>query len=204
MLKAYWNITVRDKDGKIIYRKRFRSHSFLQAFIKYIKGEFATAYLGGGNGNVSIVTVDGLSYYFPCHNSSHYSYYAHMSALGAAGEDNQGIVVGTGTTPNSASTYALSTKIAHGTGSGQLQYGAMTVNDVAVSGNTLFFTMTRTFTNGSGASITVNEVGIYCQTSDRYGGLFTLALARDVLSNPVTIPKGGSATFQYTISITVS
>jgi len=204
MLKAYWKITVLTKDGKIIYRKRFRSHSFLAAFIKYIKGEFATAYASGtGEGNVSIADVNGVSTNYPRHNDFN-SHRAHMSALGSAGDDSQGIVVGTGSNPNTTTTYSLQTKIAHGTGSVQLQYGAMTVNNVVASGNALYFTMTRTFTNGSGASITVNEVGIQCVAQDTASATRTLLLARDVLTNPVTIPDGGSATFQYKISLTVS
>jgi len=204
MLKAYWNITVRDKDGKIICRKRFRSHSFLVAFIKYVKGEFATVFASTtGNGNTSITDTGGTTVNFPDH-SSDYGYYTHMSTLGGAGDDSQGIVVGTGTSANTTTTYALSTKIANGTGSGQLQYGAMTVNDVVASGNTLYFLMTRTFTNISGASITVNEVGIQCKCYAAGASTHTLLLARDVLTNGVTIPNGGSATFQYTISITVS
>jgi len=204
MLKAYWNITVKDKDGKIIYRKRFRSHSFLAAFIKYIKGEFATAFnSASASGNTSITDTGGTSANYPDHTVD-YAYYVHMSTLGGAGDVDQGIVVGTGTSANTTTTYALSAKIAHGTGSGQLQYGAMTVNDVVASGNNLFFTMTRTFTNVSGASITVNEVGIQCKCYATAPSPHTLLLARDVLTNPVTIPNNGSATFQYTISITVS
>ena len=55
--------------------------------------------------------------------------------------------------------------------------------------------MIRSFVNGSGGSITVREIGVYC-TADP-GNLY-FCIVRDVLGSPVAVPDGGSITVIYT------
>jgi hypothetical protein len=120
-----------------------------------------------------------------------------------AGDDTFGIQVGTGTTAVAIDQYALAGKIAHGAGTGQLQYGAMSVlTPPQTVGNKRQFTAARTFTNLSGADITVNEVGLVVQAPDTGGTPHKFLIERTVMATPKVIPNGGSSTWTYTISVT--
>jgi hypothetical protein len=115
-----------------------------------------------------------------------------------------GLVVGSGTASNTVGTYALQSLISHGTGSGQLSYGSHTFEDLVVSGSTIYFRIIRTFTNNSGASITVNEIGLYARVQDSGGTARIFCIARDVLSTGVTVDNGKTLTVRYILSVTVS
>jgi hypothetical protein len=79
-----------------------------------------------------------------------------------SGVTTYGIVVGTGTNAVAATDYALQTLIAHGLGAGKLQYAAQGCDtNVTTSGANTYFTATRRLDNGSGGTITIQEVGIY-------------------------------------------
>jgi len=205
-LKTFVEVEVRDKSGKLIYKRRYRAKSWLTQFIKVLKGHFATRHNTTiGNGNTTAVDITGASRTIPDHCNVRYSYFTNISTLGDAGDTSQGIVVGSGTTPNSLSTYALAQLIAHGTGAGQLSYGAMNVEEVTnPSENLLLFRLIRTFTNQSGADITVYEIGLHAKFTDSTGSPRTFLLARDVLPSPVTVANGRTLTVRYIVSLTVS
>jgi hypothetical protein len=116
-----------------------------------------------------------------------------------AGDAAWGIQVGTGTNAVAIGDYTLQSQISHGTGSGQLQYGAVSVGTVAVIPPSAEFTIARTFTNLSGADITVNEVGLV----HAYGTptAYYFLLERSLLS--FVIPNGESRTVTYKIKVTV-
>jgi len=128
------------------------------------------------------------------------------SMIGTSGDQRAGIVIGTGNAANTTSTYALQSQIQNGTGAGQMQYGSTNVASLVTSGNTVSFQVNRTFTNNSGASITVAEVGIYCfiTTNQASGAVTTFAFARDVLATPVTVANTTPITVYYTIQLTIS
>jgi len=108
-------------------------------------------------------------------------------------------MVGTGTTAPQVTNYNLQTKINHGSGSGQLLYGATSLTAPTTSGSTRFWKASRTFTNSSGSSITVNEVGLVLA----YQSSYYIMIARDVLSSGVVINNGQVGTLVYTFAITV-
>ena len=122
--------------------------------------------------------------------------YTIMNAI--AGDHLYGIVVGTGTNAVTISDYALQTKIAHGTVAGKLSYGAVVFPaNVTVAGSTCYFDVTRPFTNGSGSSITINEVGIYAKSSTGFYYCFDRTLST------VTIADGETKTATYRLSFSV-
>jgi len=112
----------------------------------------------------------------------------------------RGIVAGTGSTAVTISDYALDTLITHGVGAGQLEYAASSFGSNTVAGSTSSFTASRVLTNSSGASITVNEIGIYMEfvdlTTQRY-----FCIARDLGGGAVA--HGETITIEYKISVTV-
>lgn len=114
-----------------------------------------------------------------------------LSAIAAAGITANGIVVGTGTDAVTVNDYKLKTLIAHGVAAGQLQYSAMTFGAPAEDGTTSQFRLTRDFTNGTAATITVNEIGLDVIAS----GYYFLAI-RDVIT-PIDVPVGEILTVNY-------
>jgi hypothetical protein len=78
-------------------------------------------------------------------SNADYATGAGMACNAGAGVTTHGIMVGTGTGAFDFDNYALGTLIAHGTGAGQLQYGAVTFNAPQTSGNDRYFEIIRTF-----------------------------------------------------------
>jgi hypothetical protein len=105
-----------------------------------------------------------------------------------AGNDNYGILVGSDDTAVDIQDYSLNTKIAHGTGAGQLQYGAETY-DYGGSDPNKYAKILRTFTNGSGNDVTVKEVGLAVYPRTNSTSYYVL-ITRDILPSPVTIVDG--------------
>lgn len=118
----------------------------------------------------------------------------------AVGNVNYGTVVGTGTNAVTVDDYNLQTKIAHGTGSGQFQYGDVTFTAPYTSGNDRIVEVIRAFTNGSGGTVTVNEIGLVWN----YEGQATWYFLgwRDVLSSGVEVLDTKILTVTYKIKVT--
>jgi hypothetical protein len=139
-----------------------------------------------------------------------------MGVNAADNVDTYGIIVGSGTTvPTSLDQfYNLESKIAHGTSSGQLDYGPHTFYDLGldtgVTPPVYRYRLVRTFTNLSGAGININEVGIVARSYWCDSVMPTIVrndvkylIARDVLSTTYTVPNGGSATVAITVEVEV-
>jgi len=175
-----------------------RSDSIISPFMQYLQQTFTaypTSYPAVYNITISgITTTSGTAE----------SLTAVFSAGAGTGNSDAGIVIGTSNAANSPSTYALSSQIPNGTSSGQMQYGATNVAALATSGNIVSFQANRTFTNNSGASITVAEVGIYMINYYSTSNAYYFAFARDVLASAVTVANTAPITVYYTIQLTIS
>lgn len=112
------------------------------------------------------------------------------------GVDTYGIVVGTGTNAVGVSDYTLHTKIANGSGAGQLYYLACYKNAPSLSGSTYTTEWYREFRNISGGLITVEEVGIYGLNT------YSFLLARD-LTGGVAVPDKNTLFVKYRFATTV-
>ena len=212
---------IKDKDGKVIKVHKQRSHSFLMNFAALL----ASIMLNLNNSSNN-------HYYFLATNNQWYSLptppylnaYEVFSMLDSANDSTYGIVVGTGTATPTPNDYALGNQIVNGTGSGQLEYSGHSISPTAgtssisgqssmpssgvltPSGNITSFKISRQFTNQSGASITVSEVGIISyttayQTSSSDINVYVL-LIHDLLSSPITVPNLSILQITYTISVT--
>jgi len=162
---------------------QFEAHSLLRNFMAllYIQARQTTQSLQDENGTV---WTDGP-------NSNNF-------AIGPpADQFINGIIPGSGTAPVDIEDFSLAAKIQNGAGAGQLTYGASQASAPIISGSTCFITISKTFTNNSGADITINEVGC----------LFLLTTVARVLGfrevvPPTTIPSGQARTITLTITIT--
>jgi len=203
-LSLEYEVEVRDKSGKLISRQHGKSHSWLKQFIQMIMAEWQFASGGGNPPAVTINDETGTGRSMPPAYSGTFNSCA-WAINAPANSSEYGVKVGGGDTPNSLLTYALASPISHGTGLGQLVYGAHTIESVInPSGGDLTFRVTRVFTNNSGASVTVKEIGITTKRYDQTSTNRTFLFIRDVLPSPTSVPDGASLTIRYTVKITVS
>jgi len=225
-LKLHNNIDIKvevkviDKDGKIIKVHKQRSHSFVSNFLSILASALATSY-------EQQITSSSYGYYYRLTNGNYGAYSPTASNFemdqildmnDGANDSTYGIVVGTGTATPTPNDYVLGNQIVNGTGSEQLVYSAHTINPtpqtigtsenittsatptsglLPVSGNTTSWQVSRQFTNQSGASITVSEVGIYMNTING-----VTMIVHDLLSSPVTVPNLSILQITYTFSVT--
>jgi hypothetical protein len=208
MIKLKLEIELVDGNGRVVKRYRQTARSLLNQFITMLRGYFACRYCSDvGGGNVTVTDETGTATTYPNHYStlSKYTCYLEWSVNGDVGDVGQGIVVGTSDVANSLTTYKLGAKIAHGSGSGQLYYNPMYIGSVTnPSGGILEFVISRTFSNLSGVTTTVKEVGILVKEIDSGGTARSYLIARDVLSTPMDVPPGYALTVRYKFSITVA
>jgi len=194
MPKMMIELEINDKDGRTIEKRTIEGHSWVVQFLKFIRGLFS-GYIG--QTTESIKATDGLEYNFPYSNIELTTPLGYVKA--GEGWDVYGIVVGTGTTPVDELDYKLESQIEHGTGSGQLYYGNTSVE--SISYDTFSFRIIRTFTNESGASIQVNEIGLIMDWQIQDGSHHYALLARDVLDTPANVGDGQTLTVRYIISL---
>ena len=180
-MKLGFEVYVTDKNGKVIDRREGESRSWLIAWLQLIYGSMRGA-------AVTIKCADGV-------NRNSARQYSCLDANGIAGDTTRGPVVGTGTTAVTLADFAMETQIAHGVGGGQLQYGARVhVYPPVLRGKELYFKIRRTFTNGSGAPINVNEFGVYAEIGDLSN---EACICRDVMTIPLVVPDAGALILTY-------
>lgn len=124
-----------------------------------------------------------------------------LHVVEAANADTRGIQVGTGTAAEDRDDNKLATKIAHGTSSGQLQYGACTITTApsAITGG-YRSPITRTFSNGSGGNITIEEIGLVLISNTASGNKNFLVI-RDLTTH--TVNNGAGVTVEYFLDFLV-
>jgi hypothetical protein len=202
---TYLTAVVRDSEGRVIKVHRQRSHSPTANFIMLM---LPITYFVNTNSSVTIKNTGGSTYsYQPGVNGN---------AKAISYPNNQTnsptyllmIQVGSGTQSNPYSAYSLASPIANGSGTGQLVYGQPSIpSNITASGSEAYFTISQTFNNSSGSTITITEVGIivYIQTMSVGGGSTTsfgqVLVWYDVLSSSISVPNGGSVTIYYTFTV---
>jgi hypothetical protein len=202
----YVELAVRDGGGRLLARRRMRARTWVGNAVgllsSLLKGGAAgaTAYpLYAYTPRADVVDVGGAArgILMPTPASG-----ARVGAEAPEGDDSFGIQVGTGTGAVAIGQYALQAKVAHGTASGQLYYGATSVANM-VKDAEWSFTASRPFTNKSGASITVYEVGLVVRILADPSTLANVLLARDVISGGMTVPANAILTVSYTVKHSV-
>ena len=196
-VKAYLKIKVINENGKCIYYRRYRSRSFVIGFLNVL-------FTNLSGQTITNINTSGSSYTISLVDA--------IKVTDSSNDNNYGIQIGTGTTAPSVTDTRLSQLITNGAGTGQMQYGAVSVTGAVTNttNNTGYITVTRTFTNNSGASITVSEVGLvawsgnasyilsgttYSQTNQFY------LIIHDLLPTPITVPNGSSLSISYEIQV---
>ena len=199
MLRAEIIIERYDRKGQLLEKIKQKSRSFLKQFIQLIEVQTNQASktvtdivgtdrsVGAVDMNLFCVPGGGNGYVDPVQKNVQV--------------ENVGIVVGSGTTAVTPTDTKLETKIAHGTGSGQLIHLGCGLKPVEISGSDAYVDLVRFFENQSGANITINEVGIYAIGASQQWGF---CICRDILSSSITVADGQLLKVRYRIKVTVS
>jgi hypothetical protein len=202
--KAVIEYEVRDKNGKLIEKGKFPAKSWVGNIVGLLSAIISTwtgvgsYYAASTRSDLTDISGTARSILLGTGGS------VTLGGCAPAGDTSAGIVVGSSDTPVSLSQYSLGALIPHGTGSGQLTYGTTNVETLSKD-TTWLFRVVRTFTNGSGASVTVREIGLYVRlgmgASPYY---YSCMFARDVPTSAISVPAGSTLTIRYIISHSLS
>lgn len=198
-LNLKWCVEVKDKSGKLLFKKSGLSKSLLRNFMYLLQGKF----------QLSAIT-DTSSWTAPdTSNIARTMCYATASKEGTFGSfgglvNNSlfGLRIGRGNEGVTALDYEMNILIPHGTAPNNMVYGSQSVEAVGVVGKVTSFRVTRPFTNNSGATITVKEIGSVLLILDTAPVVRYICYLRDVLPSSVAVPDGSTFTLRYTFSVT--
>lgn len=183
-VNSFITLTRWNEKGELVEQRTVPGKSLVKNFLHMLYAHFIATTQAVNN------TSGGTSNYA----SSNYPY------LGADGSnDNFGILVGTGTTAPVPANAAMETKIAHGTGAGQLIYGGCSASGAFVpQDQDTVVIITRAFRNYSGGTITIEEIGIVV-TEDTTPSLYWL-ISRDTTTQAMN--NGDTVLVAITITTT--
>ena len=185
------------KSGKVLMEgKWIPSKSFVKNFMAFLFANFKC-------GEVSATDINGNAITFKVSTGYHDQTATAIIANGGAGDSNRGIVVGKGSTPVTNNDYALEEQCVHGEGADQLLHSATSWSGLAEEDGYIVATAERVFTNNSGATITLNEIGMYVLEwrggyASPYEEVGTVMILRDVIS-ALTVNHLQAAGVQYKI-----
>ena len=115
------------------------------------------------------------------------------------------IVVGTGTNPVNIADVCLQKEMQTGSTTGRLTYNTGSISQDTSDSTNSQITFTRTFTNNSGSSVTINELGMYAQYG-HYGDpspfWWDILIMRDLAT--IVVASGKTLTINYKIISTLS
>jgi len=190
-LGAVLELIVRNKKGEITERRVMLSKSFVKQFLQGLWMHCSYVWI---TWPIQIKQTDGVLRSLRCDTSN-------WLANAPATNTTYGILIGTGITAPTIDDYNMETKIAHGTGLGQMQYSAVTFGAPTEDGSTSHFTVTRDFSNNSGGSITVREIGLAVRFTDTAGAARYFLILHDAVN--IAVPDGETLTVNYRLQATV-
>lgn len=177
-----------DRDGKVLSRTRRPAQSLLSNWAKMLRAHWAGVEVTlteptGGTG------VWGTTYLM-------------KNMYAAAGDNSNGMQVGTGNQAVDKDNTQLVSLIAHGNLSGQLSYGAQTVEDISnPQANVSQWRCVRSFTNNYSSTITVKELGLVVANSWTAPGKKAM-IERTVLNPAMDVPTTQTLTLRYVFTVT--
>lgn len=181
----YYQYEIHDKNGKRKRKsRRLISRSFLTAYITLLYTRMV------GATTTTLTDTGGSSRTIGNNNR--------MTATASSGTSTAGLVAGTGTNSVTITDSKLQTQIAHGTSAGQLSYGASVVNLPSSDSTSTSLILTRVFSNGSGGTITIREIGVYVNESTS-GFIFNII--RDTTT--IALSNGDQLTLNYILKTSV-
>jgi hypothetical protein len=197
---ATLTIIVRDKEGNVIKRYKQKSHSPTANFIGLM---LPVSYYNGIQQCIKLTTTSNTTI--------NYGYNCAWITYPNGGENNpdymQNIIVGSGTQSNTYNAYNLNAPISNGSGAGQLIYSSISVpTSITINGNQAYFIISQSYTNQSGGTINISEVGIVVNlyvgrpgNANNQAG--SVLVWYDTLSSPISVGSGQQVIIYYTFSV---
>jgi len=212
VMNAYVELEVRDKNGKVVSRRRFRAKSFVANFLRILRRIWlttgtisggSTCYLGFSTAEPVDTGSNARAVLAGAHTTTATQINRCVSKMDAGvGDVNSGIRVGTGSSAPAPTQVVLDTAIAEGVGGGQMSHGAVTIDAISIVGAVTTLRIIRVMTNSSGGAITVNEVGLFVYAQYAYGSDASFMIARDLVAGGISVPNGSSLTVRYILTTT--
>ena len=200
-IRATITFRITNPDGTVVKEWTEPAHSLNYNFVQFIwalwYASTATVQDTGG----TLITINGASG-------------GTMALTAPSGNSSYGIVVGSGASAGSTPSptqFKLVAQIPQGTSSGQIEYGAVSLTKPAASGQITQFTISRSFTNVSGSTINVTEIGLIVYvtgfnmigtTSGTTVSSDYFLIAYDIPSSAISVQNGQTLTITYTFSVT--
>jgi len=187
------DFTVRNNNGLIVNDGIIECYSYVANFAKLLAGLI---------GGFSLISMRDVTNALCDVNNKDFAtqYNFHGNALAANAD--WGVQAGTDNTAVTINDYALVNKVAHGSGTGQLNYGSVAFTAPSAGAADCTMPITRDFTNASSGTVTVKEVGFVIKsrvytTTTAYTDKYFL-LMRDIIANPgVDVDAGNMLTVTY-------
>ena len=188
-------LVVQDENGSIISDTGNKpSRSFVIQFLEFIYAAFR-----GTTTNATDVSGAETGIYRTA-PAAHKLWRQQCQINAGANVSLYGQVVGTGDTAATNTDNKLETQLTQGVGAGNISHGAQIVDAVAIVGVNVDMVCKRSFTNNTGSTITIKEVGLYKRTE--VDSTYHM-LIRDVLAASVDVPDMCSLTVYHTLRTTV-
>jgi len=179
-LKAEIRAELRDRQGKLIRRLPWRpAQSLLKQFIQCLAIQAAQA-------NQTIKLVSGADQSVGTSPDA-------LRVDGPAADTVKGIVIGTGTNPVAMADYKLQTQVTT-----NITHSVVSFAVENPDANTWRVAISRIFTNQTGASLGIREVGLYNKI-----GVVPAAICLDRTLYSVDVPNGVAVTLTYRITVTL-
>lgn len=202
-------LEVFDKDGKLIQKHHQRSHSWNRNAYNLMFSQLAgkdcddAGVFEGGKLSLKRTSAGIWSDDKPaslCYDTDVTVDSTAQGYRATAGNDEWGILVGSGTDAESFEDYALQTLVIEGAGAGQLNYAQSEAHDISWDGGikVLKNALVRYFNNNSGGDVSVSEVGL----GFKGVGTWCYLNSRDKLALTMTVPDTGQLKVTYTIQLT--
>lgn len=179
-----------DRNGRIKKTYRGKSKSYVLNFMKllrvllYSTGET----LKDDTGSDIVVQKSNLP---------------NVGVASEEGNDNYGVLFGSGTQGFSVDQYNLASKINHGDGDNLLHYNAVEVGDIDTSETGVVkLPVKRSATNNGSVDVTVNEVGLFVKITVSGTDYYFMLARDDISSSPVTLSPGDTLIWTYNIKTT--
>jgi len=200
-IRATITFRITNPDGTVIREWTEPAHSLNVNFVQFIWALWYATTATAQDTEGTEITINGASG-------------GTMAITAPSGNTDYGIVVGSGASAGGTplpTQFKLVAQIPQGTSSGQIEYGAVSLTQPATSGQTTQFTISRSFTNVSGAALTVTEIGIvvyvtgFNMTGTSSGTAVSsdyFMIAYDIPSSAISVQNGQTLTITYTFSVT--
>ena len=189
-MRAFLAIELYDKNRDLLFKQKKPVRSFLYNWTKALYG---LSYNGCQSQAATLKDTGGTDRAYPnLYNENEYIFCFREFE----GYTRYGILVGNGTTSVTLDDYNLASKIAHGTGAGQLYYYEVDTRHYTDSDRS-YLEVYRLLVNKSESNVTVSEVGLVFRERDASGAHYFFLILRDLVDPAVTVEPAQTLQVRY-------